>query len=430
MLRRIRSNIVLEIVLGFAGAILFGALLLMLPVSVFPGRQLDFLAALFESTSAVCVTGLVVTDTATTFTVFGRTVLILLIQAGGMGVAVLSVTAAMLLKKRIGLRERGLIRDSWNIDSSDGMSRMLVRVLRITFICEGAGALLSLPVFLREYAPVEAVFRSIFHSVSAFNNAGFDLSGGFASLTGYRSDVWMNLVTCAIIIVSGIGYLTILDIISGRPPRKYSLNSKIALTMTAVLLVGGTLLLKLTERCTWLEAFFQSVTARTAGFNTIDLGAMSTAGQFVMVLLMICGACPGSTGGGVKTTTVFVLILFLYSASRNTQPEAFRRRIPAEAIRKALTVLLFSVLVLVVSTLLMCIFEPEYSFMALLFEVTSAVNTVGVTTGITSGFGAAARIVLILTMFLGRLGPVTVATMWANPERKPYTYSEEQPMIG
>lgn len=430
MLRKIQSNIVLEIVFGFAGAILLGALLLMLPISVFPDKQLTFLTALFESTSAVCVTGLVVTDTATTFTAFGRTVLLLLIQAGGIGVAILGVTAAKLLKKQLDLRERGLIRNSWNIDSSDGITQMLTRVLRITFICEGIGAILSFPVFLREHDPIDAVFRSVFHSVSAFNNAGFDLSGNYASLTGYRNDIWMNFVTCSIIIVSGIGYLTILDIISGRSPRKYSLNTKIALTMTTVLLVGGTLLLKLTERCTWLEAFFQSVTARTAGFNTIDLGAMSTAGQFIMVLLMICGACPGSTGGGVKTTTVFVLFLFLYSASRNTQPEAFKRRITVETIRKALTVILFSVLVLIISTLLMCVFEPEYSFMALLFEVTSAVNTVGVTTGITYRLGTAARVVLIVSMFLGRLGPVTIATMWANPEQKSYTYSTEQLMIG
>ena len=221
-----------------------------------------------------------------------------------------------------------------------------------------------------------------------------------------------------------------MDIVSGKHPKKYSLNTKIALTMTAFLLIGGTLMLKLTERCGWMDAFFQSVTARTAGFNTIDLGTMSTGGQFVMVLLMICGACPGSTGGGVKTTTIFVLGLFLVCASRNDRPEAFKRRIPTDAVRKALTVVMFSVLVLILSTLLLCIFEPEYSFMAILFEVTSAVNTVGVTTGITSEFGTAARIVLIVTMFLGRLGPVTVATMWANPSQKPFTYSEEQLLIG
>ena len=271
---------------------------------------------------------------------------------------------------------------------------------------------------------------SLFHAVSSFNNAGFDLMGNYSSLMNYHDDVWMNLVTAAMIIIGGLGFVTMLDIGQKRSWKKFSLQTKVVLTVTAALLISGTVLLKLTDGYTWLEAFFQSVTARTAGFNTVALDRMSPAGRFVMVLLMLCGASPGSTGGGIKTTTVFTLALLLKAAVSNGRPEAFRRRLPPGAVYKAVTVAMTSILLMCVSTMLVTIFDPSHSFMSVLFEVTSAVNTVGVTTGITPHLSNASRVVLIVTMYFGRLGPISVAMLWGGDRKRDFTYTEEDIMIG
>ncbi len=418
------------IALGFASVILLGALLLMLPFSTFEGKQLGFLEALFTSTSAVCVTGLVVVDTGTTFTVFGRAVIMLLIQTGGLGIAILGVVVTLTLRRGLSFRDRSLIKESWNIDSYSGIGKLLRTVLLMTVGIELAGAVLTMPVMLRSYPFAKALGFSLFHSISAFNNAGFDLFGGYQNLTAYSSDVWMNLVTAGLIIIAGVGYLTLIDVFTIRSPKKYSLQTKVALSVTAVLIVLGTLLLKLTDGYTWLEAFFQSVTARTAGFNTVDLGSMSQAGLFVMTLLMIVGASPGSTGGGTKTTTLFAILLAVKSYATNTQPEAFKRKLPNAVISRAFLVMTLSLMTLGLSTLLLCIFEPQYSFMQLLYEAASAVNTVGVTTGITPQLGTAARIVLIFTMYIGRLGTMTIATLWITRPDKTFSYSEESITVG
>ena len=418
------------IALGFAGVILIGALLLCLPFAVFEGKQLGFLEALFTSTSAVCVTGLIVVDTGTTFTVFGRTVIAALIQVGGLGIAILGVAVTLALRRGISFKDRSLIKESWNIDSYGGLSKLLRTVLLMTVGIELLGAVMSLPIFLRTYPLGKAVGYSLFHAVSSFNNAGFDLFGGFQSLTAYNTDWAMNLVTAFLIITGGIGYLVIIELFTRRRFKKFTLQSKVVLVTTALLLALGTVLFKITDGYTWLEAFFQSVTARTAGFNTVDLGAMSQAGLFVMVALMIVGASPGSTGGGTKTTTLFALFMAAKSATLNTAPEAFKRKLPESVMRRAFIIVLLSLSVLSCSTLLICIFEPQYSFMQILFEVASALNTVGVTTGITPQFGAAARIVLILTMYIGRLGPLTIATLWVSKPEKAFSYSEESITVG
>ena len=418
------------IALGFAGLILLGALLLLLPVSTCKGIKLSFLEALFTSTSAVCVTGLIVVDTGTTFTVFGRIVLMLLIQTGGLGIAVIGIAITLVLGRGFSFKDRSLIKESWNLDSYGGLKRIFKTVLIMTFCIELAGAAATFPILLRSLPPLKAAGYSLFHSVSAFNNAGFDLFGNYQSLTAYSDDIAMNLVTAALIIVAGIGYLVLMEIFSGKKPKKYTLQTKAVLIMTAILLAGGTVLLKITDHYTWLASFFQSVTARTAGFNTVDLGTMSNAGMFVMILLMIVGASPGSTGGGTKTTTLFALLVAARAAATGGQAEAFKRKLPDSVIRRAFIVMLMSLLTLFTSTFLMCLFEPEYSFVAILFEVASAVNTVGVTTGITSEFGTAARIVLIMSMYIGRLGPLTVASIWVNKPDRAFSYSEESITVG
>ena len=271
---------------------------------------------------------------------------------------------------------------------------------------------------------------SIFHAVSAFNNAGFDLFGDYQSLTAYSGDLLMNLVTAALIIIAGLGYLAMFDILSFKKPSQYSLQTKMALCATAVLLIAGMLLLRLTDGYTWLQCFFQSVTARTAGFNTVDLAAMSPAGKLVMVLLMTVGASPGSTGGGTKTTTWFVLLTAAYSAASGRHVQAFHRRIPQDVVQRAFLVVLLSFITLCTATFLICLFQPELGFMAVLFEVASAVNTVGVTTGITGSMSTASRAVLMAAMYIGRLGPLTAVTMWHSGSPAPFGYSEESVTVG
>jgi trk system potassium uptake protein TrkH len=256
------------IALGFAAVILLGALVLMLPISVNDGVTVTFVDALFTSTSAVCVTGLIAVDTADTFTVFGRTIVALLIQIGGLGVTCVGVSLILATGKRIGLKERLLIRESWNIDSFKGVVKLVKDVLLLTLIFESVGAVLSFIVFSKDYSLLSALGISLFHSVAAFNNSGFDILGGLRNLIPYQSDIMLNLVTCGLIIFGGLGFLVILDILKNRSFKKLTLHSKVVITMTTSLLVGGTLLLKATEDITWLGAFFHSTSARTAGFST------------------------------------------------------------------------------------------------------------------------------------------------------------------
>jgi len=419
------------IALGFAAVILLGALVLMLPISVNNGVTVTFVDALFTSTSAVCVTGLIVVDTADTFTVFGRTIVALLIQIGGLGVTCVGVSFILAARKRIGLKERLLIKESWNIDSFKGVVKLLKDVLLLTLIFESVGAALSFIVFSKDYPPLTALGISLFHSVAAFNNSGFDILGGLRNLIPYQSDVMLNLVTCGLIIFGGLGFLVILDIIKKRSFKKLTLHSKVVITMTVFLLAAGTLLLKATEDITWLGAFFHSTSARTAGFSTYPLGTFSNASLFVLTVLMFIGASPGSTGGGIKTTTFFALIQAIKSVATNKPCTAFKRKIPTEVISKAFIVTLLSAFVVCIGTFLLCILEPDCTFIQLLFEVTSAFGTVGLSTGITPHLSDASKLILTLTMYIGRLGALAIVTLWAFKPTPPLVrYSEENITIG
>ena len=290
---------------GFALVILAGAALLMLPVSVRDSAQVTPIDALFTSTSAVCVTGLIAIDTADHFTVFGRTIVALLIQVGGLGVTSVGVGFILVAGKRVGFKSRLLVREAMNMENGKGIVRLVKSILLMTLCFEGAGALLSFLVFVQDHPPVEAIGISIFHSIAAFNNSGFDILGGLQNLIPYQNNLLLNLTTAGLIIFGGLGFLVILDILKKRSFRALALHSKVVIVMSAVLILLGTLLLKATENVTWLGAFFQSVSARTAGFSTYPIGSFTDAGLFVLILLMFVGASPGSTGGGIKTTTLF-----------------------------------------------------------------------------------------------------------------------------
>ncbi len=418
------------IALGFASVIALGTVLLSLPVSAREGVRVPLLDALFTSTSAVCVTGLVAVDTADTFSVFGRTVVALLIQIGGLGVTCVGVGFILLAGKRISFKSRLMVKEAWNVSTLQGLVRLVRAVLIMTLIIEGAGVLLSLPVFLRDHAPADALGISVFHSVAAFNNAGFDILGGMRSLIPYRDDVLLNLTTCALIILGGIGFLVILDVLEKRRFKTLRLHSKVVILLSVILIGAGTLVLRMTDDLTWLQAFFQSVSTRTAGFATCSIGDLSNAGLLAMTLLMFVGASPGSTGGGIKTTTLFAMFQAIRSVATNQAPAAFHRTIPQVVIVKAFHIMLLSTLFVYTGTFLLCILEPEYSLIQCLVEVTSAFATVGLSTGITPELGAAGKLLIILVMYVGRLGPLTIASLWAFRPEAQIHYSEENITIG
>ena len=416
--------------LGFATVILIGTLLLFLPISANPGKSTGLLDALFTSASAVCVTGLVVVDTAEQYSVFGRTVIALLIQVGGLGVASVGVGIMLVAGKKLGMKSVTLFKESINSGGMKGALKMVKAVLITTLIFEGAGAILSYPSFLKHYDPVSAVGVSVFHSIASFNNAGFDIIGGFQNMIPYSEDVLLNVVTALLIIFGGLGFLVIVDVCKKRRFKTLTLHSKVVISTTLFLIVFGTLVLKGTEKMGWMEAAFQSVSARTAGFCTLPIGELKDAGLFILVILMFIGASPGSTGGGIKTSTFFALVQSAKSIITKKHTAAFHRSIGQEAVTRAYNIAFLSGVVVCTGTFLLSILEPEYTFMQNLFEVTSAFGTVGLSTGITPDLCGAAKVVIILIMFIGRVGAFSLLSGWINRPTPNVRYLEEHIAIG
>ena len=418
------------IVAGFAAVILLGMLVLLLPISVKDGAEVTLIDALFTSTSAVCVTGLIAIDTADHFTALGQAIVALLIQIGGLGVTSVGVGIMIAAGRKVGLRGRTLVKEALNVDSYGGLVK-LVKAILITTVCfETAGAVLSFIVFVQDYAPLHALGISVFHSVAAFNNSGFDILGGLRNLTPYQDNILLNLTTCTLIFFGGIGFLVIMDVLKRRNFRKLALHSKVVLTTSIVLIVLGTVLLKFTEHISWMGAFFHSISARTAGFSTYSIGEFTNAGLFVLCVLMFIGASPGSTGGGIKTSTFFIMFQKIRGTCTKGTVHAFHRNISEQNISKAFMITILSGTVVCVATFFMCVLEPEYSFMQLLFEVVSAFGTVGLSTGITPALSVAGKAVIILVMFTGRVGAFTLISMWVNRTEPRARYSEEEVSIG
>ncbi len=418
------------IVLGFFLVIMIGTCLLMSPISRNDGVDVSFIDALFTSTSAVCVTGLIAIDTADTFNLFGKTVVALLIQIGGLGVTSIGVGLIILIGKNVGIKQRMLVKEALNLTSMKGIVKLIKAVLFMTISFELIGAVLSYIVFSKDYKPLDALGISIFHSIAAFNNSGFDILGNFKNLTDYTDNVLLNLVTCGLIIFGGLGFLTIKEVIEKHSFKKLSLNSKLVITMTCILLASGTILLKLTENISWLTAFLYSTSARTAGFSTAPLSQFTNAGLFTIIILMFIGASPGSTGGGIKTTTFFVILKNLYSVATNKHCELFKREVSKSSITKSFIIVELALLLIIIDTFIICIIQPQYSFIQILFEVTSAFGTVGLSTGITPNLTDFSKFALTITMFIGRLGPLTMATIWTFRPTSNVHYLEEDVTIG
>ncbi len=419
------------IALGFAAVILIGSLLLMLPCSIQEGVEVEYIDALYTSTSAVCVTGLIAIDAGDTFTPLGQFFLAMLIQVGGLGVTAVGAGIILAVGRKVNLKGQNLVREAMNLDSGRGVVGFVKSIFVTTLIFELTGAALSFLVFVQDYPPLRALGISLFHSVAAFNNSGFDILGNFQNLIPYRDDVLLNLVTCGLIFFGGIGFLVIRELWQKRCRwRKLSMHTKVVLTVSVALIVVGGVLIKLTEDVTWMGAFFHSVSARTAGFSTYPLGGFSNAGLLVISVLMFIGASPGSTGGGIKTSTFFVLLQGIKAAATNRSEKAFRYAIPREAFRKAAVVTLLAAGVVVSGTYLMAVFEPELSMIQIFFEITSAFGTVGLSTGITSDLTVGSKLLSVVIMYIGRLGPLTVASLWYFHRTERTGYPEGNIAIG
>ena len=432
MLKLIKSQPPARIIaFGFALVILLGSCLFMLPCSVKEGVELRYIDALYMSTSAVCVTGLISVDVGDTFTPLGQFFLAALIQTGGLGVTCIGAGVIVAMRRRVNLKGRNVIREAMNLNTGKGIVKFIKSVFLTTLSFELVGAALSFIVFIKDYPPLRAIGISLFHSIAAFNNSGFDILGNFQSLIPYQNNVLLNLVTCGLVVFGGIGFLVIRELIEKRLCwRKLSMHTKVVLTVSAALIAIGTLLIKLTENVTWLGAFFSSVSARTAGFATYPLGEFTNAGLSVIALLMFIGASPGSTGGGIKTSTLFVLFQGIKSAATNKSEKAFHYAVPATAFRKAAVITLIGLSIISVGTYLMTAMEPQISFIDALFEVTSAFGTVGLTTGITTELCLGSKLLSIVIMYIGRLGPLTIASLWYFTKGERVSYPDGNIAIG
>ncbi len=425
------------IALGFLATIFVGSLLLMLPICLKSGVSLSYVDSLYTSTSAVCVTGLSVVDAGSTFSPIGQAVLISLIQVGGLGVATIGAGIMLAVGKKMNLKGVNVIKTATNSDSGRGLKGFIRDIFITTVLIELAGAFFSFFVFVQDMPIMTAIGVSFFHSISSFNNAGFDIFGGiegfspFESLLPYRHDVLLNLITASLIILGGIGFLVIRDVRKTRFRwKKFSMHTKVVLSVSATLIVSGALLFKLTEDVSWLEAFFCSVSARTAGFATFSLSGFSVAGILVLVLLMFIGASPGSTGGGIKTTTFFAVLQGLKSSATNKAEKAFHYAMPKDSYRQASVIAILAFSIILASTYFVAFFDPQFAMRDILMEMTSAFNTVGLSTGITPALSIGSKIVSIIVMYMGRLGPMTVASLWYFSRGEYFTYPEGNLTIG
>ena len=439
---------------GFLGAIIIGTILLSLPIATRDRTVTPIVDSLFTATTSVCVTGLTTVSTLDHWSIFGKIVILVLAQFGGLGVITFSTSILMILGKRITLNERLLIQDAYNLDTLRGLVKLTKRIIKGTLIVEGMGAVLYSIQFVKDYDFFPAIGKAIFNSVSAFCNAGMDILGN-ESLAMYRGNVLVNLTTMGLIIIGGIGFPVWWDILKviGQSARKeirakymfrrLELHSKIALTVTAILIVGGAFLifiieynnpatlqgLPLGEKI--LASFFQSVTTRTAGFLTIPQENFKDASTFIFLLLMFVGGSPSGTAGGVKTVTIALLYLSARSIVKGKNDiEVFRRKLPDFYLKKALSVVCVSLGVLIATILTLSVFVPG-NFVDIVYEATSALATVGLTRNFTSSLNYIGKLIIICTMYLGRIGPITMMFAFNIKRTKGLrTLPEEKVLVG
>lgn len=434
------------IAIGFAGIILLGSVLLALPVASATGRGVPWFDTLFTATSAVCVTGLVVVDTGTAYSTFGHVVLLVLIQLGGLGFMTFATIIFRLMGRHISMRERMIMQDSLNEDDMGGVVGLVQWVARSAFTVELAGALLFAIRLVPVYGVGKGAFFALFHAVSAFCNAGFDLFGHGASLTGFTGDALMNLTAIALVVIGGLGFGTLGDMLKKRRFQRFRLHTKLVLVSYGALMLGGFAMVLALE---WsnpetlgalpfgqklLAALFQSVTLRTAGFNTINQAAQRDCTKLLSGLLMLVGAAPASTGGGIKVTTLAILVLTVRMVARGEGSiVVFERRIDRGLIQRTVAITCIAILVALVDVCALSLLQPGAAFLDLYYECFSAIGTVGISAIGSSNLVPLARILIMITMYIGRIGPLTMALLFSrrqNRAKELVRYPEDRVMIG
>ncbi|WP_238162552.1 TrkH family potassium uptake protein [Cohnella sp. AR92] len=429
--------------IGLFVIIVIGTVLLKLPVSLKEGQSIRWIDAFFTSASATCVTGLVVVDTGTFFSAFGHWVILVLVQIGGLGFMTMGTLFAIFLRRKVSLKERLILQESLNQNNLEGIIKLVLRVIYYALTIELIGSVLFTLRFMADMNPGKALYYGIFHGVSIFNNAGFDLFGDYRSMSDYISDPFVNILSILLIILGGLGFVVLADLVEFRHKRRLSLHSKVAIYTTLLLFVGGAaviLLFEYTNENTLgplglgdkiIASFLHSMTPRSAGISTIDVSSLRQATQFLLVILMFIGVSPGSTGGGIKTTTFAVLIVSVIAVIRGREDVVLLRyRLERERVYKAITVTLFSFIIVVIGTMLLSVTE-NHTFMVVLFEATSAFATVGLSAGLTQELTDIGKLIVIFLMFMGRLGPFTLFyAVGPKKGRSLYRHAEGKIIIG
>jgi trk system potassium uptake protein len=430
--------------IGFAVVILIGAILLSLPVSSATGEWTPFIDCLFISTSATCVTGLVTLDTGTHWNYFGKTVILVLIEIGGLGFMSFATLIALILGKKITLRERLVMQEAMNAFDLQGLVKMVKYILIFTFSVQFIGALLLSTQFIPDYGFGKGIYFSFFHSISAFCNAGIDLIGNFRSVTIYYDNPVVILTIGCLIIIGGLGFAVWAEIYNFKGIKRLSLHSKVAILMSLFLIVGGTILMFIFEannpgtmkemslKGKLLSSWFASVTPRTAGFNSISTSDMTMAGRFLTIILMFIGGSPGSTAGGIKTTTAGIVLFSVICVIKGKdETEIFKKRLSHDLVQRAFIISALGLVLVTAVTMILSVTEVGASFEYILYEATSAFGTVGLTLGLTPDLSFVGKLLLAFTMYLGRLGPLTVALALAsNKSMKSIRYPEDKILVG
>ncbi|MVO99510.1 TrkH family potassium uptake protein [Paenibacillus lutrae] len=433
--------------LGILTIILIGSVLLSLPAATVSGRPLAFLNAFFTATSAATVTGLTVVNTGAEFSLFGQLVILALVQVGGLGFMTMATLIALVLRKKISLRERLLLQEAMNQSSVEGIVRLIRKVLTYALIIELTGAVLFAIRWSFDMPLGKAIYFGVFHSISIFNNAGFDLFGSIpdskGSLMEYVHDPFINLVAIALIVLGGIGFIVMVDLLDYKETRRLSLHSKVVLSATGLLILLGSIVIFIFEftnpntlqplsfTSKLYASFFQSATTRSAGVNTIDIESMRQATQFFIIILMFIGAAPGSAGGGIKITTFAILVGAVYAMSRGREEIVFfRKRLAKDRLYKATTLTLLALFLIIIGTMALSVLERA-PFLIIMFEITSAFGTAGMSLGLTSELSVPGKMLMAVLMFIGRLGPLTLAyALTPKGGKELYRYPEGKITIG
>ncbi|SDY11723.1 TrkH family potassium uptake protein [Thermoactinomyces sp. DSM 45892] len=443
---RKRLNPPTVLVIGFGIIILIGSFLLSLPVASKSGPGIPWIDAFFTATSATCVTGLVVIDTGHSFSLFGQLVILSLIQVGGLGFITFATLFAILLGKRVSFQDRLLLQESLNNLSVDGIIKLVKRIIIFTIIIETVGGILLAISFAYEFPIDRAIYYGFYHSISSFNNAGFDLMGSFRSFTNYAEHIYVNLILCVLIFLGGIGFIVLNEVYEYRKTKRFSLHTKLVFMTSLILTIVGTVLIfcfefnnpqtlqPLSMADKIVSSLYQAISPRSAGSNTLSIPDLTQSTLFLLILLMFIGASPGSFGGGIKTSTFAVLVGAVWAQiTGKSDVSFFKRRIPYRFIYRSLTIATIAILIIIIVTMLLTISEQhrKVDFLTILFEATSAANITGLSMGLTPHLSFAGKVIISVTMFIGRIGPLTIAFAIASRRRNNlYRYPEGKVMIG